>query len=367
MNDCNFCKGDNMIISTLYPDLDLSLQTTKEEIKNYFLAQVRPILDTTVSFAINSATCSYLTLVKEHGLLEKIKNNPPQCISYQEDYNYSQHFEQTVLYDAIKFMPTEYLDKNDVEQYTELYRYIFNITQDEVIGYTLYLHYPSVTYKYEIGLQVLFSLEKNDFFESMEQTDHQDLHRECEIIDESEELDDDLDKRFKFYDESEDVAREVGTYLIKKKFIHIATTQAEALDVIKKYCVDMDRVKQLARYTYYEQDVFFNKVYSYCITKLQSKKVQKLFNQAKINEEVMFAKDYEQRLTLAKSLFTEEDIQFIEPEKISDMLLRAKHYYEINFIPQKVKELAESNMSHKAIAEQLGTSIAKVKKYLSSK
>lgn len=363
MNDCNFCKGDNMIISTLYPDLDLSLQTTKEEIKNYFLAQVRPILDTTVSFAVNSATCSYLTLVKEHGLLERIKNNPPQCISYQEDYNYSQHFEQTVLYDAIRFMPAEYLNKNDVEQYIELYRYIFNITQDEVIGYTLYLHYPSVTYKYEIGLQVLFSLEKQDLFESMEQTSH----HEHNTIDENEESDDDLDKRFKFYDESEDVAREVGTYLIKKKFIHIATTQAEALDVIKKYCVDMDRVKQLARYTYYEQDAFFNKVYSYCITKLQSKKVQKLFNQAKINEEVMFAKDYEQRLTLAKSLFTEEDIQFIEPEKISDMLLRAKHYYEINFIPQKVKELAESNMSHKAIAEQLGTSIAKVKKYLSSK
>lgn len=358
-----------MFISTLYPDLNLTLQTTEEDVKNYFLNKIQPLLDATVSFAVsNSATFSYLTLEKEDGLFEKIKNNPPQCISYKADYHHSKQFEQTFLYDAIQFMTTN-INQKEIEQYLALYQHLFNITKDEIIGYTLYFHYTNITYKYEIGLQTLFSqvnsanIDTSNVVYSTTNTD-ETYNLSHDEINNHEESDDDLDKRFEFYDKSAEVAKDVEIYLVENQFIQMNTPKAEALNIIRDYCEENHSVKKLAKSSYYQQNVFFDKVYADCITKLHTKKTQELFNQAKISPEIMLAKSYEQRLILAKRLFAEEEIQFIDPEKISDMLLRAKRYYEINFIPQKVKELAESNLSHKAIAEQLGISVAKVKKYL---
>lgn len=338
-----------MLIETIYPDLELSFETTAEDIQNFLFKKVENALNTTISVEINSIDNEeHLVCFNtpyDFDFLNFVDNNPPQCISYIKHFHYGTGIEDTNLYCFT-------LDESET---SKLYKHIFEITKKHLIGYTLYLHYNNVTYQHNIGFHLLF--KKRDM-----------THEEYD-----DEDDDDDDEEYDFYersafnDKQSEVGRVIETHLLDNNLIQLGMMDKEIMQVIKKHYKEYDCLNEISSHGLYNEQEFLELLHVYCSFGVQNRKCDLLFEQVKDNQDVLMAKNPAQRLILAERLFSKDELKFIDSKYIADMLLRAKHYYEINFIPQKVKELAEQKLSQKAIAEQLHISIAKVKAHLPSK
>lgn len=113
---------------------------------------------------------------------QTIKKSPPSCISYCEVVNYTNDFANTKIFNIVSI--TKNLD--------ETYNDFLNIKSDEfeflknkIIGFKIYLHYPSVTYKIKTGYVDFF--EEITYSEIDESEDDIDTDYNDEEDEETEE------------------------------------------------------------------------------------------------------------------------------------------------------------------------------------
>lgn len=354
-----------MLIETTYPDLNLSFETTAEDIQKYFLNKIQPILDTSVYFEVYNTTPIFNCYsIKNSGdLFQKLKKNPPLHISLVEHYNEFHDFSFSTLHEKMMDLIHDACIEEDEEletKYTdalEVYEKLFDTTKDEVIGYTLFLHYQSsITYRYDVGLHTFFesTLSEDEYKQLL---DHQKEMKEYQKRDE------------RFREELDIVEQNIIQNIMNDNSIHLSMSDEEVYNIISEYCnrnSDFKKLSSSEHYSDHEEDFLYS-IYHYCFVYKQDERCKILLEQVKNNPNVMLAKNDEQRFELIEELFSEEDIKLIPKKMLSNVLIHAKSYYEINFIPQKVKELAEQKLSQKAIAEQLHISIAKVKAHLPPK
>lgn len=163
------------------------------------------------------------------------------------------------------------------------------------------------------------------------------------------------------------------THLLHSDIIKIHTSEKQARPHIENFLnTHQDKLDKIIAHHYLidDKDDLIDSIYNHCNYKLQQQKSEELYNQIKTDPRVMMAKNQDQRIMLAKTLFDNSDIKYLDDSVISRFLLDAKNYYEITFIPQQVQELSRliqdgKKLSQKEISERLGISIAKVKKYQS--
>lgn len=138
-------------------------------------------------------------------IISNIKKNFPNCISYRAVVNNIQDFSFTRFFNALSSeMNDEVINDFITQKKNE-----FDFLIDKEIGYEIYLHYQSVTYKIETGYVSAFKLSENidldDLFNDLEDENEQETEEERlerEAYEREEEL---------RYEKMETLSRELST------------------------------------------------------------------------------------------------------------------------------------------------------------
>lgn len=100
--------------------------------------------------------CVYISANEEY-IVKNIKKSPPCCISYCAFVNHLNSFDDTEISDL--FLNEEVIQLL-VDRKKELIKE-FEFLKGKEIGYEIYLHYPSVTYKFETGYIPTYKAKKH--------------------------------------------------------------------------------------------------------------------------------------------------------------------------------------------------------------
>lgn len=161
----------------------------KNELNNYLTAS-----SGAVSFCIskNQVVSNCLKIdghMNYKDITNNIKSSSPNCISYREIVNRVNDFSNTEIFDLLSRVDESSPLYTQVKKLLDELIQEFNFLKLKVIGYEIYLHYLSVTYRIDTGYVSNFRLKENqnnededeDFYdyEDEEETEEEKLEREA--------------------------------------------------------------------------------------------------------------------------------------------------------------------------------------------
>ncbi|MEF9957560.1 MAG: hypothetical protein RR677_06050 [Acinetobacter sp.] len=121
---------------------------------------------------------------EKEDVVKNIKKSSPNCISYCAVVNYLNCFDDTEIFDIFS---SSGLSKVEINKVLDGRIKVFEFLKGKEIGYEVYLHYPSVTYKLETGYIPIFKkkqgVEENndelfDYNDELDETEEERLERE---------------------------------------------------------------------------------------------------------------------------------------------------------------------------------------------
>lgn len=147
------------------------LESLRKELNEYLTAAKNVAA---YSIQIDSNINNSVGLVYDKDdILDNIKRNAPNCISYRGVVNSVDDFLDTRFSNLVAYEENEIIKEllNNKIQEFEFLKY-------KVIGYEIYLHYPSVVYKIETGYVPAFKLSESPDVDDYEEDDDEETEEE---------------------------------------------------------------------------------------------------------------------------------------------------------------------------------------------